>query len=107
MVADKHSKRHYINEFITWVNETYGESYPTALVDAYIDSLVDCDSAVAYGKGHQSIGYCVRTGEHSEHIENHYDIEWTDSDIKSEYVPRHGKKAGQTFRLAYNDYGWY
>lgn len=115
MTFTKYTKHAIVKEFLDWLpyDVIQSEPYPGGghewidrdrLLAEWEATFTECDSAVAFGKGHQSVSYCVRTDAgHVHHIESTHDIEWTDEDCKDTYTRARDDKV---FRLAFNDHGW-
>lgn len=106
-------KLRIVREFIEWLpNETglitfYGPDYGTADLDALLEQyatemLIECDSAIGHGPGHQSISECTVFGTHTEH-RNEY-AEWDEAEIGTQTWTR--QRDGKVFRLAFTDYVW-
>jgi hypothetical protein len=114
MAISKHTKKAIVQEFLDWLPYSLHEGWsdgggwnhdPDEVLAEWIATFAECDSAVAFGKGHQSVSYCVHTEPgHTTHIESTYDIEWTDEDCRDTYTRARDDKV---FRLAFNDHGWY
>lgn len=100
MSASKHEKIAIIQNFLTWVTENSDE-----LIVAYADEvLVDCDTAIAHGPGHQSMSPCILTGPHTHH-ESDMGHEWDDSKITTQTTKGHRHiDQDKTYRLAFEHY---
>lgn len=63
-----------------------------------------CDTACAFGKGHQSTVICARRGPHDDyHYSRRHELEWAEKDVGAQTHTINGK----TYRLAFSDVGWY
>lgn len=98
----------HILEFMDVVSRVRDPYAFDTLTDVQIKNVFKaietCDTAVAFGKGHQSTSRCDIRGPHDNHHSRSYGIEWTDKDISEQ---THTDHKGKTYRLAFSDEGWY
>lgn len=82
------------------------------VLEQYAATIIECDTAIMHGPGHQSVTECGQTGEHTEHYSADGRFEWYDKDIGTQTRdisrydgprdPKNGRasKVTRTYRLA-------
>lgn len=84
MAIDKYAKIAIANEFFDWLEEQYGMD--CVVHESWVDrwaaeTFVECDTACAFGPGHQSTSECIVTQRgHAYHVDK-YGHEWEDEDL--------------------------